>query len=81
MAVFIVGINTPQYGAIGITVKVEDGTMTPMPVIIMRVLEQIGAVTPEEASQLQQFREMTLKNWRGTTVGEIRSEFEVRRVG
>jgi L-asparaginase II len=80
MAVFVVGINTVQYGAIGVAVKVEDGSMTPMPVIVMRVLEQIGAVTPEEAIQLQSFREITLKNWRGTTVGEIRAEFEVRAV-
>jgi L-asparaginase II len=81
MAVFVVGVNTEQYGAIGVTVKIEDGTMTPMPVIMMRVLEQIGAVTPEEALELQKFREITLKNWRGTTVGEIRAEFEVKAMG
>jgi L-asparaginase II len=81
MAVFIVGINTERYGPIGITVKIEDGNSTPMPVIVMRVLEEIGAITPDEAAELQVFREMPLRNWRGIDVGEIRAEFDVKRVG
>jgi L-asparaginase II len=80
MAIYVVGINSPQYGPIGVTVKIADGNMMPMPVIMMRVLEQIGAITPEEAAELGQFRQMILTNWRGITVGEVASEFELEKV-
>jgi L-asparaginase II len=77
MAISIVGINSRQYGPIGITTKIEDGNITAMPMIVTRVLEQIGVVTPEELEALDTFRRMPLKNWRGIDVGEIRSEFQV----
>ena len=68
---FVVGVLTERYGPVGIAVKLEDGNMTPMPLIVMRVLEMLEAITPDESAQLDRFRTMHMKNWRGMDVGEI----------
>jgi len=75
MAMFVVAINTEKYGPVGIAVKLEDGNMPPMPVIMMRVLEEIGELLPEELAVLERYRTMPLRNWRGIDTGEIATNF------
>lgn len=77
MAMFVVGMITQQYGPIGIAVKLEDGNMTPMPVIVMKVLESLGVASPEELTELDRFRQIRMTNWRGLDVGEITTDFEL----
>jgi len=77
MAMFLMGINSERYGPIGIAVKLEDGNMVPMPVVLMHVLESIGVLTPEELAELDRFRNTDLRNWRGTLVGQIAPDFDI----
>jgi L-asparaginase II len=77
MAMFVVGINTERYGPLGIAVKLEDGNITPMPVIVMRVLESIGALSEEELIALERYRSMPIKNWKGIETGEIATNFSL----
>lgn len=77
MAMFVVGVITEQYGPLGIAVKLEDGNMTPMPVVVMRVLESLGAVGPAELAELERFRSVHMTNWRGIDVGEIGVDFQL----
>jgi L-asparaginase II len=79
MAVFVVGIDTEQHGPIGITAKLEDGNITPMPVIIMRVLNLLGLLSPEESTQLERYQTLRITNWKGIDVGEMVAEFELAR--
>jgi L-asparaginase II len=81
MAMFVVAINTEQYGPLGIAVKLEDGNMTPMPVIVMKVLEDLGALSPEEFEPLERYRTMPIKNWRGIETGEIATDFTLAPAG
>ena len=77
MAIFVVGVNSRNHGPIGITVKLEEGDMTPMPPAVMRALEIAEIFTPEQLAQLERFRRIELKNWNGISVGEIRGEYEM----
>lgn len=81
MAMFVVGINTREYGPLGISVKLEDGNITPMPVIVMRVLEAIGLLSDEELALLERYRSMPIRNWRGIETGEIATNFTLSRAG
>ena len=77
MAIFLVGMNTQKYGPIGIAVKLEDGNMAPMSVVLMRVLESMGVLSPEELEELARFRSVDLRNWRGMFVGQIGADFDL----
>jgi L-asparaginase II len=64
-------------GAIGIALKVDDGSMdrgrNP---IILRVLELLG-VDLDARPELEPFRSAIVTNHAGTHVGEVRAEFEL----
>ncbi|MDB5036441.1 MAG: hypothetical protein JWQ98_3682 [Chlorobi bacterium] len=77
MAMYLVGVRSQQHGPIGIAIKLEDGNMTPMPVVMMQVLESIGVLSPDEIQELDVFRSLHLKNWRGIDVGEVGADFEL----
>ncbi len=77
MAMFLIGVQSPQHGPIGLAVKLEDGNMTPMPVVVMNVLVSLGLLNEDEIAQLENFRRIDLRNWRGLDVGEIGADFEV----
>lgn len=77
MAIFVVGISTEQYGPLGIAIKLEDGNITPMPVIVIRVLESLGILSDAEMAQLDQYRSILLKNWRGVETGGIMTDFRL----
>ncbi|MBS1914272.1 MAG: asparaginase [Bacteroidetes bacterium] len=77
MAIFVVGITTEKYGPIGVTVKLEDGNMAPMPVVVMKVLEEMEVLTEEEIIALRRFRTIPLANWRGLDVGDVAADFSI----
>lgn len=77
MAIFVVGIDTPTHGPIGIAVKLEDGNMAPMSVVVMRVLDALGVVEAGGSQELDRFRRIDLANWRGLDVGDIVPIFEL----
>ena len=64
-------------GAIGIALKVHDGSMergrNP---VILRVLELLG-IDVDARGELQPFRHWPLRNHSGTLVGDVRAEFEL----
>jgi L-asparaginase II len=75
MAVFVIGLDTLQHGPIGITVKLEDGNIAQMPPVVMRVLEQIGVLSPAELELLAPFRRIIVENCNGMRVGDVVSDF------
>lgn len=77
MGMFVVGIITREYGPLGVSVKLEDGNMTPMPVVMMKVLEALDALSDTELAELERFRATRVTNWRGMDVGDISADFDV----
>lgn len=77
MGMFVVGLLTERWGPIGVAVKLEDGNMLPMPMVVMKVLEDLDVLAPDELAALEGFRATHLKNWRGTDVGEIAVDFSL----
>src|SRR5258706_4511982 len=62
--------------AIGIALKVNDGSMTRgRDPVILKTLELLGVDVG--AAELQRFREWPLRNVAGTLVGEVRADFEL----
>jgi L-asparaginase II len=63
-------------GALGIALKIEDGSMdrgrNPA---ILHLLELLGVET--DAEQLEPYRDTSVRNYAGTLVGEVRAEFEL----
>jgi L-asparaginase II len=64
-------------GAIGIALKIEDGSMdrgrNPA---ILHLLELLG-IDLDDRAELQPFRDSAVHNHAGTLVGEVRAEFEL----
>ena len=77
MAIFVVGLDTERYGPIGVAVKLEDGNMAPMPIVVMKVLQEIGVLSDAELDRLASFRTMRLSNWRGMDIGEVATNFQL----
>jgi len=77
MAVFVIGMNTVQYGQIGIAVKLISGDSVAMPPVIMRVLEQLELLSNEEIISLEKFRTIEQNNWNNIFTGKICSDFEL----
>jgi L-asparaginase II len=70
-------IEVKEDCAIGIALKIEDGSMdrgrNP---VILRLLEILG-IDLEERPELASYRHWPLRNHSGTLVGEVRAEFEL----
>lgn len=77
MAMFLIGALTEQYGPIGIAIKLEDGNMTPVPMVAMKVLRDLELLTNEEAGQLEHFETLPVFNWRGIRTGEVTPNFSL----
>jgi len=64
--------------AIGIALKVNDGSMTRgRDPVIIRTLELLGVDIAAAAPALQRYRDWPLRNVAGTLVGDVRAEFEL----
>jgi L-asparaginase II len=77
MAIFAVGVLSPVYGPIGVTVKMEDGNITPIAPVVMRILEQLGVLSAQQLDELARFRRVDLDNCRNIRVGEIIADFDL----
>ena len=63
--------------AIGIALKIDDGSMTRgRNPVILRTLQQLG-VDISSRTALEPYRESLVRNAAGTIVGEVRAEFEL----
>lgn len=66
-------------GGPGIAIKLESGGGEAIPVVAIALLQQIGVLASELPERLRPFATLTLRNWAGRDVGEIRAErIEVR---
>lgn len=70
-------LDVADDAAIGIAIKVADGSMTRgRNPVILRALEQLG-VDLASRPDLNRYREWPLRNVAGALVGEVRAEFEL----
>lgn len=61
-------------GGPGIAIKLESGGGEAMPVVAIAVLQQLGVVATDLPDRLRSFERLTMRNWAGRDVGEIRPE-------
>ena len=70
----------PESG-LGVAVKVEDGARRASDVALLHVLDEVGALTPDDAAALEKLRHSPIKNTREEDSGEIRADFQLEWVG
>lgn len=68
-------------GGLGIALKVEDGSTRPIPALLFRILDQLGAVGPTERAALVSWLLEPQKNWAGKTVGRLETDLTLRKRG
>jgi L-asparaginase II len=74
--VFCVAI--PAAG-LGIALKLADGASRALGPVVLETLVQLALVSPNELGPLAAHHRPVLKNWRGTSIGEIQATFELER--
>ncbi|KAH8665544.1 L-asparaginase II [Ilyonectria robusta] len=67
-------------GAIGIAVKIEDGSLDILYAVVVEVLEQLQIGTVEVGSELERFHHLQLKNTMGVVTGRASFSFKVQSV-
>jgi L-asparaginase II len=75
-AFMVIAIRDTRHGNLGIAMKIEDGTERARDIAILRILEQLNVVAPDNL-QLSSYRNTTLKNHAGLEVGEINAAFDL----
>ena len=75
-AFMVLALRDTRYGAIGIAMKIEDGTERARDVAVLRILEQLGVIAPDD-TRFSSFRNTILKNHAGLQVGEINAAFDL----
>ncbi len=58
----------------GVAIKIEAGGGEAIPVVALAVLQQIGLLDADLSDRLRPFASVTVRNWAGREVGEIRPE-------
>jgi len=76
--VFCIGVRNEN--GIGITVKMESGNMKFLPLVVIRILDQLKILPKEKLNQLKKYCPLWLKNYRNEKVGKFISDFELREV-
>jgi len=72
--VYCIGIRNKN---MGIAVKMEDGHMERLKPVVIKILEDLGLLTWQEAAALRPYRLMNNRNDLESIVGEIRAVFEL----
>jgi L-asparaginase II len=75
-AFMVLAIRDTSHGNLGIAMKIEDGTERARDIAILRILEQLGIVAPDDTS-FSSHRNTILKNHAGLEVGEINAAFDL----
>jgi L-asparaginase II len=70
----VYGIAIPGEG-LGFAVKVEDGGTRAGDPAVVRALDELGLLRPDESEALDPFRRREIRNTRGEVVGEMRGTF------
>lgn len=65
-------------GALGISVKIEDGNLEILYAVVMEILERLGIGSPEIRSQLAPFHHPQRVNTMGVTTGGVSFPFKMR---
>jgi len=76
------GALGPGSAAIGIAAKIADGDrrLSVRPAVVLEILRQLGALSPDELDQLSEFGPIfPIRNWREIVVGEARPVFTLDR--
>lgn len=63
----------PAHPALGVAVKIDDGSARGMPQVLLAILDRLGAIPAELAPALEPDRTKPVLNSRGEVVGEIRA--------
>jgi len=74
---FCVAIPTAE---LGLALKIEDGGSRALGSVVLEALIQLGIVTPNELGPLAGHHRPVLKNWRETSIGELRPAFVLARL-
>lgn len=74
----VFAVTMPGTGC-GLAVKIGDGGVRALYPAVTEALAQLGWLTAAEAGKLAAFHRPVLRNWQGTTVGEIVPEFTLLR--
>lgn len=61
-------------GGPGIAIKLESGGGDVIPVVALAVLQQLGLLVPDLPDRLRPYARLTVRNWAGRDVGEIRAD-------
>jgi L-asparaginase II len=61
-------------GGPGVAIKLESGGGEAIPVVAIAVLQQLGVLSTNLPERLRAFATLTMRNWAGRDVGEIRAE-------
>lgn len=75
-AFMVLAVRNTEHGNLGIAMKIEDGTERARDVAMLRILEQLEIVAPDNA-QLSSYRRSILKNHAGLEIGEINAAFDL----
>jgi L-asparaginase II len=75
-AYMVLAVRDTKHGNLGIAMKIEDGTERARDIAMLRILEQLEIVAPDNAA-LSSYRRTILKNHAGLEVGEIKPEFDL----
>jgi L-asparaginase II len=76
------GAMGPGSPAIGIAAKIADGDRrkSVRPAVVLEILQQLGALSPDELDQLSEFGpNFPVRNWREIVVGEARPVFTLNQ--
>jgi L-asparaginase II len=75
------GVISPDAPALGVAIKIADGDRgnRAREAVALSVLEDLGALVEGEREALQEFGPREITNYRGLTVGRIRTCFNLQR--
>jgi L-asparaginase II len=65
--------NVPQYGVLGIAIKVADGAFRALHPVTVSVLDQLGVLSGRDAAPLAPFRSPVIRSIRGEVTGQVQS--------
>ena len=67
--------------ALGLALKIADGSEACRDGVVVEVLRQIGSLSRQEFTELEEFHHRQIRNWSGDPVGELVPELELREIG